>query len=60
MAGMGQYEDLSWWYRVRFLLHHLGIDILGIQQARAGVPVVQADRVGETRLLEKRLEVAAA
>ena len=35
---------------------HLGVDVLGLQQGRAGVPkVVEAGGVSEPRLFEKRL-----
>ena len=37
------------------LLDYLGIDVLGAKKGCAGVPkIVEADGVGETRLLEQR------
>jgi hypothetical protein len=41
------------------LLDYLGIDVLGAKKGCAGVPkIVEADGVGETRLLEQRLKGA--
>ena len=41
------------------LLDYFRVDVLGAKKGRTGVPkIVEADGVGETRLLEQRLKGA--